>query len=74
MGSGVDAAFFFADRVTGPKYPSCDLSRDSDGVGDGEITRGVAGMGFEEDRDIVKGGNEGIRIAPVTRRPKFETR
>jgi hypothetical protein len=63
------AAFFFADLVTGPKYPSCELSRVSDGVGEGEMTLGVAGMGFEDDRDIVKGGKEGIRIAPVKSRP-----
>jgi hypothetical protein len=74
IGAGVDAAFFFADRVTGPKYPSCDVSRDSEGVGDGEITLGVAGIGYDEDRDMVKGGNEGIRMAPVKRRPKFVTR
>ncbi len=65
------AAFFFADLVTGPKYPSCELSRVSEGVGEGEITLGVAGMGFEDDRDIVKGGKEGIRIAPVKSRPIF---
>ena len=33
------------------------------------MTLGVAGMGFEDDRDIVKGGKEGIRIAPVKSRP-----
>jgi hypothetical protein len=62
------AAFFFADLVTGPKYPSCELSRDSEGVGEGEMTLGVAGIGFE-DRDMVKGGKEGMRIAPVKSRP-----
>jgi hypothetical protein len=68
------AAFFFADLVTGPKYPSCELSRLSDGVGEGEMTLGVAGMGFEDDRDMVKGGKEGMRIAPVKSRPISETR
>jgi hypothetical protein len=68
------AAFFFADLVTGPKYPSCELSRASEGVGEGEMTLGVAGMGFEDDRDMVKGGKEGIRIAPVKSRPISVTR
>jgi hypothetical protein len=70
IGSGVADFFFFADLVTGPKYPSCDDSRASEGVGEGEMTLGVAGTGFEEDRDMVKGGREGIRIAPVIRRWK----
>jgi hypothetical protein len=68
------AAFFFADLVTGPKYPSCELSRASEGVGEGEITLGVPGMGFEDDRDMVKGGSEGIRIAPVNSLPISATR
>jgi hypothetical protein len=68
------AAFFFADLVTGPKYPSCGLSRVSEGVGEGEMTLGVAGMGFEDDRDMVKGGKEGMRIAPVKSRPISVTR
>ena len=63
------AAFFLADLVTGPKYPSCELSRVSEGVGEGEMTLGVAGIGFEDDRDMVKGGKEGMRIAPVNNRP-----
>jgi hypothetical protein len=67
IGCGVAALFFFADLVTGPKYPSCEAS---EGVGEGEMTLGVAGIGFEEDRDMVKGGNEGIRMAPVSRRWK----
>jgi hypothetical protein len=71
IGSG--AFFFFADLVTGPKYPSCEASRASEGVGEGEITLGVAGTGFEEDRDMVKGGREGIRIAPVKRRGRSVT-
>jgi hypothetical protein len=68
------AAFFFADLVTGPKYPSCEFSRASEGVGEGEITLGVPGMGFEDDRDMLKGGNEGIRIAPVNSLPISATR
>jgi hypothetical protein len=52
--------------VTGPKYPSCDASRDSDGVGEGEITLGVPGTGFAG--DMVKGRREGIRITPVRAR------
>jgi len=31
------------ERVTGPKYPSLPLL--SEGVGEGDITRGVLGMG-----------------------------
>jgi hypothetical protein len=31
-------------------------------------------MGFEDDRDMVKGGNEGMRIAPVKSRPISATR
>jgi len=74
IGASETACFFLADLVTGPKYPSCDASRLSEGVGEGEITLGVAGMGFEDDRDMVKGGREGIRMAPVTRRPIAATR
>ena len=69
-----EVPFFFADRVIGPKYPSCGASCFSDGVGEGEITLGVAGTGFEDDRAIVKGGSEGIKMAPVTARPKSATR
>jgi len=45
-----EAAFFLADRVTGPKYPSCDdsLVLLSEGVGDGDMTLGVAGIAEEE--------------------------
>ena len=35
---------FAAERVTGAKYESC-LSDASDGVGEGEMTRGVDGIG-----------------------------
>ncbi len=62
--SDAAACFLFAERVIGPKYPSCD-SRDSEGVGEGLMTLGVAGMGFEEDRDILNGGSRGDRITPV---------
>lgn len=54
---------FLADLVTGPKYPSCEDSRLSDGVGEGEMTLGVAGT-FAELRDIVKGGSIGNLIIP----------
>jgi len=37
------------------------------------MTLGVAGTGFEEDRDMVKGGKDGIRIAPVNSRWKSVT-
>jgi hypothetical protein len=33
------------------------------------MTLGVPGMGFEDDRDMAKGGKEGMRIAPVKSRP-----
>lgn len=58
------ACFFLADLVVGPKYPSCE-SRDSEGVGEGLITLGVAGIEFDAERDIAKGGNRGARITPV---------
>lgn len=35
------------------------------------MTLGVAGTGFEDDRDMVKGGSEGIRMAPVSIRCKL---
>lgn len=64
------AAFFFADLVTGPKYPSCDASRLSEGVGvgvgDGEMTLGVPGIARKDDRDMVNGGRQGVRMAPET--------
>ena len=37
--------FLAAERVTGAKYPSAD-SETSEGVGEGDITRGVAGIGY----------------------------
>lgn len=43
------SAFFFADLVVGPKYPSC-VSLVSEGVGEGEMTLGVAGiLAWEKD-------------------------
>jgi hypothetical protein len=42
--NGVETRFRVDERVTGPKYPSCELSWLSDGVGEGEITLGVAGI------------------------------
>jgi len=68
------AAFFFADLVTGPKYPSCELSLASEGVGEGEITLGVPGMGVEDDCGMAKGGSEGIRMSPVNSLPISVTR
>jgi hypothetical protein len=63
-----EAAFFFADLVTGPKYPSCEVSLVSDGVGEGEITLGVAGILFDAEKDMEKGGRDGIRITPAKTR------
>lgn len=40
MGSTTELTRATLERVSGPKYPSLFLS---DGVGDGDITRGVAG-------------------------------
>lgn len=59
--------FFFADLVTGPKYPSfCSaLSVVSEGVGLGEMTRGVAGTPLREE-SMKKVGKQGLRIAPVS--------
>lgn len=41
---GVLIRFLVDERVTGPKYPSWDDSWVSEGVGDGEITLGIAGI------------------------------
>ena len=38
------------------------------------MTLGVAGIIFDEGKDIAKGGSEGIRIAPVNIRPIFVAR
>jgi hypothetical protein len=43
-----DALIFLADLVVGPKYPSCNSSFTSEGVGDGEMTLGVAGTEADE--------------------------
>jgi len=65
---GVSTALFLADLVAdlviGPKYPSC-RSLLSEGVGDGEITLGVAGICFADDKAIMKGGKQGVRIDPL---------
>jgi len=74
IGAWEATCFFFADRVTGPKYPSCDVSFVSDGVGEGEITLGVAGIMFEEERDMAKGGRDGSRITPEKTRTIFVAR
>lgn len=63
------ASFFLADLVIGPKYPSC-VSRVSDGVGEGEMTLGVPGIGFKA---MVKGGRVETRITPVKTRPMSAT-
>jgi hypothetical protein len=63
---GVWAAtlFFLADLVMGPKYPFCDSSFTSEGVGEGEMTLGVAGIELDE-YVMLKGCKQGIRITPV---------
>lgn len=51
-GCGVLTLFLTDDRVTGAEYVSCDeaaSSRRSEGVGLGDITRGVAGTPFRRD-------------------------
>lgn len=73
IGSGVVACFFFADLVTGPKYPSDELSRGSEGVGEGEMTLGVAGTELDADRAMEKGCSDGIRITPFSRRSRSMT-
>jgi hypothetical protein len=44
--AGALMRFFADERVTGPKYPSWAPSRLSEGVGEGEITLGVAGIWY----------------------------
>ena len=64
-----------AERVVGPKYPS--FSFVSDGVGDGEITRGVCGIWYCLDELMACGkpcGKEGsgeVRMKPVSDRRVF---
>lgn len=43
-GSGVASLLLAADRVIGPLYPSWPVPSCSDGVGLGDMTRGVDGM------------------------------
>jgi hypothetical protein len=59
-----DALIFLADLVVGPKYPSCNSSFTSEGVGDGEMTLGVAGTEADE-WGMLKGCRQGVRITPV---------
>jgi hypothetical protein len=60
-----------AERVVGAEYPS-PLSDASDGVGDGEMTRGVAGTTRGEDISTAsskrRGGSVGRTHVPVTGR------
>ena len=57
------------ERVTGPKYPSLPLPA-SEGVGEGEITRGVFGIWYcREDsiasrQQVGKYGSGGARMTP----------
>lgn len=71
IGSCDAAAFFLADLVIGPKYPSFDASLVSEGVGEGEITLGVPGIWFVEERGMVKGGKDGSLITPERTRLRF---
>lgn len=66
-GCGVAALFLVDERVTGPKYSRSG----SEGVGLGEMTRGVSGTDcFPPRKDMVseKGGRTGQRTAPTTMR------
>lgn len=66
---GVALRFLTADRVTGPETSeSC-----SDGSGDGEMTRGLAGIAAlrrvdRVDMMTLNGGSAGQEMAPVTMR------
>jgi hypothetical protein len=64
--------FFLADLVTGPEYPPCDSSFLSEGVGEGEITLGIAGIMLDEEYDMLKGGREDMRMTPVRTGPTCE--
>ena len=46
---------------------------DSDGVGDGEMMRGVAGTPFEDAKDMLKRGRDGTWMVPVIARAIFVT-
>jgi hypothetical protein len=58
-----------AERVVGPKYPSLPLS--SEGVGDGDMTRGVCGIWYCLEESMAcrqhagKEGSGGGRMRPV---------
>ena len=62
-----------AERVTGPKYPSFALALVSEGVGDGEITRGVCGIEYWREDAMArcqhggKAGSGAPRMRPVRR-------
>ena len=62
------------DLVTGPRYESCEdgASCVSEGVGLGEVTRGVAGMAGLVRKAMANGngGRGGERSAPTTVRRK----
>ncbi len=74
---GVLGRFLAADRVTGPKYESCEppsaaaAASLSDGVGLGEMTRGVPGTAClvrRTDMADENGGRLGRQIAPMNAR------
>ena len=64
IGTWAAAFFFLTDLVVGPKYSSCDSSFTSDGVGEGEMTLGVAGIETDE-CGMLKGRKEGVLTTPV---------
>lgn len=70
IGGGDWSLFLRAEaRVTGGKYPSFPLPA-SEGVGDGEMTRGVWGIWYcldeamAERKQVVKYGSGGARMRP----------
>ena len=66
---GVVRRFLAADRVTGPPYEDCEASI-SEGVGLGDMTRGVAGMACLLGIDILQenGGKAGGVMTPSNSR------
>lgn len=72
IGGGEGGRLFLraAERVTGPKYPSFPLA--SEGVGDGDMTRGVCGIWYCLEESMAccqQGGKEGrvgARMTPVS--------
>jgi hypothetical protein len=70
-GCGVVKRFLAADLVIGPPYEDCAASC-SEGVGLGEMTRGVAGMACLPGIDIVheNGGRAVCAMTPVRSRVK----